>query len=280
MQLTISRDIDSLQQAVGGLAMDGKRIALVPTMGALHAGHQALIRQGLDLADAVVVTIFVNPKQFGPNEDFAKYPRMLEEDIKKAGEAGATIVYAPDVEDLYPKDFATSISAGPLSTIMEGKARPGHFDGVATVVTKLLLRTLPHVALFGEKDYQQLCIIQRVVNDLDIGVDIAGVETVREPDGLALSSRNAYLSPEHRKTAPLIHKTLQSAAAELRKGAAVKPTLDKAVSELTNAGFKVDYFELRHEYTLAEMTDTSAPSRLLVAATLGTTRLIDNLPLE
>ncbi len=280
MQLTISRDMESLQQALSGYAMDGKRIALVPTMGALHSGHQALIAQARELADIVVVSIFVNPKQFGPNEDFSKYPRMLEADVKKAGEAGASLVYAPDASDLYPEGFTTSISAGALGTILEGKFRPGHFDGVATVVAKLLLRVLPHIALFGEKDYQQLCVIQRMVNDLDISVEIAGVETVREPDGLALSSRNAYLTPEERKTAPQLHKALQITADAIRAGNPVKASLDKAIAALTASGFRVDYLELRSEYTLDEMTAYAPPARLLVAATLGATRLIDNIALE
>ncbi len=280
MQLTISRDMESLQEALAALAMDGKRIALVPTMGALHSGHQALIAQAAELADAVVVTIFVNPKQFGAGEDFPKYPRMLEDDLKKAHEAGATLVYAPDAPDLYPEDFTTSISPGPLSTILEGAHRPGHFEGVATVVTKLLIRTLPHIALFGEKDYQQLCVIQRVVTDLDLGVEIAGVETVREPDGLALSSRNAYLTPAERQTAPLIHETLNQTATAIKLGEPVAAALEKGKATLTNAGLRVDYLELRAEYTLDAMPTYAAPARLLVAAHLGTTRLIDNIALE
>lgn len=280
MQLTISRDMASLQQALSTLAMAGKTVALVPTMGALHEGHMALIRQAKDLADAVVATIFVNPKQFGPNEDFSKYPRTLESDLKKLDEAGASVVYTPDAADLYPENFATVVSPGPLGAILEGQFRPGFFDGVATIVTKLLLRTLPHVALFGEKDYQQLCVIQRIVNDLDIGVEIAGVETTREPDGLALSSRNVYLSPEERAAAPKLYQALQVTSDAIKGGTPVKPSLDKAIAALTHAGFKVDYLELRAEYTLAEMPEYKSPARLLVAATLGKTRLIDNLAVE
>jgi len=280
MQLTITRDMESLQDALGALAVEGKRVALVPTMGALHAGHQALIAQAKEVADAVVVTIFVNPKQFGENEDFSKYPRALEEDIKKAHEAGATVIYAPEASDLYPEGFQTSISAGSLGTILEGAFRPGHFDGVATVVTKLLLRTLPHIALFGEKDYQQLCVIQRVTADLDIGVEIAGVETVREPDGLAMSSRNAYLSATERATAPKLYQALQLCAQSIQSGAAIDPTLAEAIAALTKEGFKVDYLELRSEYTLEAQETYTSPARLLVAASLGTTRLIDNLSLE
>ncbi|NBO19924.1 MAG: pantoate--beta-alanine ligase, partial [Proteobacteria bacterium] len=202
MQLTICHDMESLQENLASLALEGQRIALVPTMGALHEGHLALVRQAQDLADAVVVSIFVNPKQFGPKEDFGKYPRTLEADVEKLNKEGVQLVYAPDVADLYPEGFSTSVSVGELGTILCGKFRPGHFDGVATVVAKLLLRMLPHVAVFGEKDFQQLCVINRMVSDLDIAVEIVGVETMREPDGLALSSRNAYLSAEERKTAP------------------------------------------------------------------------------
>jgi pantoate--beta-alanine ligase len=280
MQLTISRDMESLQEALSGIAMDGQRVALVPTMGALHTGHQALIRQARELADAVVVSIFVNPKQFGPNEDFSKYPRMLEEDIKKAGEAGATVIYAPDASDLYPEDYSTSISVGALGQILCGKFRPGHFDGVATVVAKLLLRVLPHVAVFGEKDFQQLCVIQRMANDLDIGVEIAGVETVREPDGLALSSRNAYLTADERSRAPLLYKILHSTAKKITTCLSVRTALDQGLAELAQAGFKPDYLELRDEYTLADMPNFNAPARLLTAAWLGNTRLIDNIAVE
>lgn len=277
MQITIAKDIATLQSALLPLARAGKRVALVPTMGALHEGHASLIRHAKTLADEVVVSIFVNPKQFGPNEDFAKYPRMLEADIKKAGEAGASIVYAPSVEDLYPEGFATSISAGPLASELCGKFRPGHFDGVATVVAKLLLRVMPHVAVFGEKDYQQLAIIRRAVYDLDIPVEIVGAPTVREADGLAMSSRNAYLSKEERATAAQIHATLVSAASALKSRAMPANVLAEGMSKLTMLGFKVDYLELRHTDTLAPMSSFKAPARLLVAAWLGKTRLIDNI---
>jgi pantoate--beta-alanine ligase len=280
MPVIIARDMETLQEALAELATSGKRVALVPTMGALHEGHQALIRQAADLADAVVVSIFVNPRQFGPAEDFAKYPRMLNSDVKKAHEAGASLVYAPEVEDLYPGSFSTTVSVGSLGTILCGKFRPGHFDGVATVVTKLLLRVLPHVAVFGVKDYQQLCVIQRVVNDLDIAVDIAGVETVREADGLALSSRNAYLSPEERAIAPKLYETLSAVGTAIAGGANVKAALEQSITGLTKAGFKVDYLELRNAETLEEMQSLQGPARLLAAAWLGKTRLIDNIEVE
>lgn len=280
MQSTLCRDQESLQESLAALALEGKRVALVPTMGALHAGHLALVEQAKDLADAVVVSIFVNPKQFGPNEDLSKYPRMLEADIKKLDEAGVAIIYAPTVEDLYPEGFSSSITVGPLSQILCGKFRPGHFDGVATVVAKLLLRMLPHVAVFGEKDFQQLCVIQRVVQDLDIAVDIVGVETLREADGLAMSSRNAYLSESERALAPLVYVALQACAKRLKAGEPAASVLAEAREQLTQKGFKLDYLELRHGETLAEMPEYAPPARLLIAAWLGTTRLIDNIEVE
>ena len=280
MQLTVTDDMDSYQDALGELVMDGKTVALVPTMGALHGGHMALIKQAKELADAVVVSIFVNPKQFGPHEDFAKYPRMLEQDLRAIDEAGATIAYTPGVEDLYPEGFTTGISAGQISTILEGASRPGHFDGVATVVTKLLLRTLPHVAIFGEKDYQQLCVIRRIARDLDLTVDIVGAPTVREADGLALSSRNAYLMPQQRAIAPKLHETLRLASHEIKAGKPVLAVLEQGVAVLDAAGFKVDYLELRENDTLDKIEQWQGDARLLVAATLGTTRLIDNIEMD
>lgn len=280
MQITVCPDLDSLQESLAGLAVEGKRLALVPTMGALHAGHIALVEQAKELADAVVVTIFVNPKQFGANEDFGKYPRMLEQDIKKLDEAGAAIVYTPSVEDLYPEGYSTSVSVGALGNILCGKSRPGHFDGVATIVAKLFLRVLPHVALFGMKDYQQVCVIQRMASDLDLAVDIAGIETIREPDGLAMSSRNAYLNAQERATAPSLYKALQSAAAHIKAGQPVANVLAQAKAELEKLGFKPDYIELRHAFTLEEMPVFQSPARLLAAAHLGTTRLIDNIAVE
>jgi len=277
MQFTVTHDMDTLQRALVEPARAGQRLALVPTMGALHEGHMALIRHAATLADAVAVSIFVNPKQFGPNEDLDKYPRMLEADIEKARAVGASLVYAPPVGDLYPDDFSTTVSAGPLSAILEGKFRPGHFDGVATVVAKLLLRMLPCVAVFGEKDYQQLCVIRRIVDDLDIPVDIVGMPTVREPDGLAMSSRNAYLTPQERTIAPKLHEMLTLAAQEIGTGAVAAPVLAQAIARLEGLGYKVEYLELRETETLAPMESLNVPARLLVAAWLGKTRLIDNI---
>ncbi len=262
----LAYDLESLQQALLELARVGKRVALVPTMGALHAGHAALIKQGSELADAVVVSIFVNPTQFGAGEDFDRYPRTLEADVEVAKAAGASVIYAPSVEDMYPDGFATSISAGEMGNILCGKFRAGHFDGVATVVTKLLLRVMPHIAIFGQKDYQQLAIIRRVVEDLDIPSEIIGAEIVREADGLALSSRNRYLSASERAIAPLLYKTLRETAAEMAAIGA-EASIAKGIKALTEAGFKVDYLEVFDDH-------------LLVAAWLGNTRLIDNVELD
>lgn len=273
--------MESLQQALAELARSGARMALVPTMGALHEGHASLIRAAREQADAVVVSIFVNPKQFGPNEDFAKYPRTLGEDVALAEEAGAAIVYAPSVDDLYPEGFATHVSVVGISEILCGAMRPGHFDGVATVVTKLLLRCLPHQAFFGEKDFQQLAVIRRFVDDLDIPVEIVGVPTLREADGLALSSRNRYLSEAERAIAPAIYKTLNAVADTIQKQTTtVANALSWGIDELKAAGFTVDYLELRDADSLAPVEVLHAPARLLVAARLGTTRLIDNIAVE
>jgi len=262
-QLTIANDVESLQQALLALAQEGKTVAFVPTMGALHSGHASLIAQGREVADAVVVSIFVNPTQFGEGEDFDKYPRTLTADVQAARAAGASIVYAPSVDDMYPQGFSTTVSAGEMGKILCGKFRAGHFDGVATVVTKLLLRVMPHFAIFGLKDYQQFCVINRVVADLDIPVEIVGAEIVREADGLALSSRNRYLSEDERKIAPMLYKTITNVVENLPQTGA-EEAINQGISALTQAGFKVDYLEIFEE-------------RLLVAAWLGSTRLIDNV---
>lgn len=265
--MILAHDLDNLQQSLLELAQAGKRVALVPTMGALHAGHASLITLALEHADAVVVSIFVNPTQFGKNEDFSVYPRTLEADMKIAQEAGASIIYAPSAEDMYPEGFNTSVSAGRIGTLLCGKFRTGHFDGVATVVTKLLLRVMPHVAVFGMKDYQQLCVIKQVVNDLDIPIEeIIPAPIVREADGLALSSRNHYLSEDERKIATLLYQTLKNTANQL-KTSSVTDALAKGVADLTSNGYKVDYLEIFEDH-------------LLVAAWLGKTRLIDNIKID
>lgn len=280
MQLTVTHDMENLQATLSEFARLGMRVALVPTMGALHEGHAALIRHATTLADVVVVSVFVNPKQFGANEDFAKYPKMLSADIKVIDEAGGVLVYAPPADDLYPEGYATTVSVAGLTDRLCGLSRPGHFDGVATVVTKLLLRVLPHVAVFGEKDYQQLCVIRRLVEDLDIGVQIEGLATVREPSGLALSSRNAYLSEAERKVAPMLFATLHSTAERMRGGMTPAEALTEGKQELAAAGFVVEYLELCDAASLAPLADYQSGARLLVAAKLGTTRLVDNIEMD
>lgn len=277
--MILAQDIETLQQSLLDITQDGRTIALVPTMGALHKGHISLITQAKTLADTVVASIFVNPTQFGKNEDFSIYPRSLEEDMQLAEKAGADIIYAPGVEDMYPEGFATRISAGEISTVLCGKFRPGHFDGVATVVTKLLLRIMPHIAVFGMKDYQQFCVIQRVVEDLDIPTEIVAAPTIREEDGLALSSRNRYLSENERKTAPLLYQTLTQLARQLKSQEF--PALQaKAIDYLNSQSFKVEYLELCDGSTLAPLSTAEEDARLLVAAWLGKTRLIDNIAVE
>jgi pantoate--beta-alanine ligase len=276
MQLNLVKNIEGLQQALAGLKTQGS-VGFVPTMGALHAGHASLIKRASERSKNVVVSVFVNPIQFGPNEDFAKYPKMLEKDMETAKAAGASLIYAPSAGDIYPEGFSTSISAGDMSKILDGAFRPGHFDGVATVVAKLLLRVLPQVVVFGEKDYQQLCVIRRVVRDLDLPVEIIAAPTMRETGGLAMSSRNAYLTPEERKTAPEIYITLRETAKRIKAGVPHRHATAEGVDKLSSMGFKVDYLELRDAATLDLIESLERPARLLVAAWLGSTRLIDNI---
>src|SRR6266566_4074640 len=215
--MAVVRTVAGLREAVGGWRAKGERIGLVPTMGALHQGHLALIATARGQCARVVASLFVNPKQFGPREDFAAYPRDEAADLAKFREGGVDLVFAPPVEEMYPPGFASNIRIAGISESLEGAHRLGHFDGVATVVAKLLLQCLPDAAFFGEKDYQQLMVVRRLVRDLDIPVRIEGVPTVREPDGLALSSRNVYLSPEERRVAPQLHHVLNETAAVLRE---------------------------------------------------------------
>lgn len=277
--MKIINDYETLGQELSELAQAGKKVALVPTMGALHSGHGSLITEALENADVVVVSIFVNPTQFAPTEDLDKYPRTLDEDAKLAKTLGASIIYAPSVEDMYPEGFSTTISAGKLSTILCGKFRPGHFDGVATVVIKLLLRIMPQVAVFGMKDYQQLCVIERVVEDLDLPIEIIPSPTIREEDGLALSSRNRYLSESERKTAPQLYTIMNQVLKEM-KYSSVADSLEKGIASLTEHGFKVEYLEYRDEFTLEPLSELNEDGRLFAAAWLGKTRLIDNIATE
>ena len=275
--MQIFRDIPALRSAVAALKSDGL-VALVPTMGALHDGHIALVEEARRHADHVVVSIFVNPRQFGPNEDLDAYPRREAKDAQMLQAAGVAILWAPTVEVMYPDGHATNISLSGVTEGLDGAARPGHFDGVATVVTKLFNQVQPNVALFGEKDYQQLAVIRRMVRDLDMPVEIVGVPTQRAEDGLALSSRNAYLSEDERHNALALPRALGEAARQMEKGAAVDAAIARAIAMLAAHGFDpVDYVSLCDAQTLEPITVLDRPARLLGAARLGRTRLIDNI---
>jgi len=275
----IVRTIADLRAAVQGWRRSGLSCALVPTMGALHEGHLALIRLGARFCDRVVVSIFVNPLQFGPHEDVNRYPRRMTADVAAAMQAGAHLVFAPTVAGMFPSGHATMVHVAGLSEGLCGPHRPGHFDGVATVVTKLLLQTLPDAAFFGEKDYQQLLVIRRLVRDLDIPVRIEGMPTVRDPDGLAMSSRNTYLSEQQRRIAPVLAATLGDMARRLTAdGGAVAAAVADGQARLRAAGFTaIDYVEVCDAETLAPLGRVAGPARILAAAWLGDTRLIDNV---
>jgi pantoate--beta-alanine ligase len=247
-------------------------------MGALHRGHLSLVALAKEKASRVVVSIFVNPLQFGPREDFHVYPRDEAGDLAKLAAAGADLVFIPEVAEMYPPGFSTRVTVGDLTEDLCGAARPNQFDGVATVVAKLLAQSAPHIAIFGEKDYQQLLVIKRMVRDLDIPVEIAGAPIVREPDGLALSSRNAYLSPAERKLAPLLHQTIAEVAADLAKGRGADDAAEAGRFKLEAAGFRVNYVAVRDPDTLKPLHGPVKRARVLAAAFLGKTRLIDNVP--
>jgi pantoate--beta-alanine ligase len=276
--ITTSRTVADLRAHVAPWRKAGKSIALVPTMGALHAGHLSLVTLAKSKADRVVVSIFVNPIQFGPREDFNTYPRDEAGDIEKLRAAGADLVFAPNTAEMYPAGFSTKVSIGDLTEDLCGANRPNHFDGVATVVTKLLLQCAPDMAIFGEKDYQQLLVIKYLVRDLNVPVEVLGGDIVREKDGLALSSRNAYLSPAERKTAPLLHQTISEVAAALARGEGADAACVAGRFKLEAAGFRVDYIAVRDPDTLKPLSGPVKHARVLAAAYLGKTRLIDNVP--
>jgi len=276
---TIVRTVPALRRAVDGLRARKATIALVPTMGALHDGHVSLVRLAKRRARKVIVSIFVNPTQFAPTEDFSSYPRTWTADVEKLAAENVDLIWNPDVKTMYPEGFATRITPeGPATVGLEDRFRPHFFGGVATVVGKLFTQCRPDFAIFGEKDFQQLRVVTRMAGDLDLGVKVIGSKTVRERDGLAMSSRNVYLSPEQRSVASVLYRTMKQSAARLRAGDEIKATVAGAAGMITEAGFALDYFEVRHAETLAPIASVKdGPMRILVAARLGTTRLIDNI---
>ncbi|MGE3987320.1 pantoate--beta-alanine ligase [Pseudorhodoplanes sp.] len=278
----IVRTLAPLRKAIAKLREKHERIALVPTMGALHDGHFSLVRQARKAAGAVVVSIFVNPAQFAPTEDFASYPRDLHRDVTALSKLGVDLIWAPNDAVMYPEGFSTAISpGGPAKAGLEDAFRPHFFGGVTTVVAKLFLQVAPDAAMFGQKDYQQLKVVTRMARDLDIPVTVTGCPTLREKDGLALSSRNVYLSPAERRTAPILYRVLKNSAARIKAGEDVATVMADGRAAVEDAGFSVDYLEARHADTLAPVKAAGdGPIRLLVAARLGKTRLIDNLGIQ
>lgn len=275
----IVRTQSSLRKAVTALRKKRKSIALVPTMGALHDGHFSLVQQARKRADAVAVSIFVNPKQFAPTEDFGSYPRNFERDVAALTKLGVDLVWAPTEGAMYPEGFSTAITpGGPATAGLEDRFRPHFFGGVATVVAKLFLQVAPDFAMFGQKDYQQLKVVTRMAKDLDLPLKVVGCPTMREKDGLALSSRNVYLSAEERQTAPVLYRVLKVSAARIKAGEPADAVLADGRATIESAGFSLDYLEARHAETLDKIASVAeGPIRLLVAARLGRTRLIDNL---
>ena len=274
----VVRSIPALRDTVARWRRNGESVGLVPTMGALHAGHIELVRQSRAQCDRTVVSIFVNPTQFNPDEDLDRYPRQEEKDLKALSDVRADLAFIPVVEEIYPEGFATAVHVGRVTTGMEGTVRVGHFDGVATVVCKLFMQATPDKAFFGEKDYQQLTTIRHMARDLDMPVTVVPVPTVREADGLALSSRNAYLSPEQRRIAASLNRILRETARSIAKGRALDAATAAARQALLDAGFDaVDYVECRAEADLAVLETLDRPARVLATARLGPTRLLDNV---
>lgn len=276
--MDVIRTITELRGCVSSWRNKNKSVGLVPTMGGLHNGHLSLVKHSKLHTDRTITSLFVNPSQFAPHEDFATYPRKECADRKMLEAAGNDLLFAPYVSEIYPDGHLTQIDVHGLSQILEGEFRPDFFSGVATVVAKLLLQTLPDIAVFGKKDYQQLCVIQTMVRDLDIPVEIIGAKTIREADGLAMSSRNHYLTVKERKIAPLLYKVISQVAKNVRNGDQPINQRSWAEAELTKAGFgAVDYVAVRDAQTLDPVSDASRPTRVLAAAYLGRTRLIDNV---
>jgi pantoate--beta-alanine ligase len=275
----IVRTVPALRRAVEDLRAKKATTALVPTMGALHDGHVSLVRLANRRAKRVIVSIFVNPTQFAPTEDFGSYPRTWKADVAKLAAEGVDLIWNPDVKTMYPDGFATRIvPEGPAAAGLEDRFRPHFFGGVATVVGKLFTQCRPDFAIFGEKDFQQLRVVTRMAGDLDLGVKVIGSRTVRERDGLAMSSRNVYLSPEERQVAPMLYKAMKESAKRLRGGDDVEAAMAGGAELITSAGFTLDYFEARHAETLEPIASVKdGPVRILVAAKLGKTRLIDNV---
>jgi pantoate--beta-alanine ligase len=275
----IARTLPSLRRALDALRVKKATIALVPTMGALHDGHVSLVRQAQRRATRVIVSVFVNPAQFAPHEDFDSYPRTWKADLARLAAEKVDLIWNPDVKTMYPDGFATRIlTEGPATAGLEDRFRPEFFGGVTTVVAKLFAQCRPDVAVFGEKDFQQLKVVTRMARDLDLGVKVIGAQTVRERDGLALSSRNVYLSPEQRQAAPALYRAMKETAKRLGAGDDIGAATAGGVRVMTDAGFTLDYFETRHAETLAPIASMKhGPMRILVAAMLGSTRLIDNL---
>lgn len=275
----ILRTVSSLRRALEPWRRARQAIALVPTMGALHEGHLKLVREARKRARRVVVSIFVNPTQFAPTEDFGSYPRTFEADVKALAALKVDVVWAPTAAEMYPEGFATRIAPeGAALAGLEDRFRPHFFGGVATVVTKLFTQVRPDFAMFGQKDYQQLRVVTQMASDLDLGVKVIGIPTVREKDGLALSSRNVYLSPAERVAATVLSRVLKASAARIKRGEPIEMVMEEGGNEISHAGFKLDYLEARHALTLKPVSSVKdGPIRLLVAAKIGKTRLIDNL---
>lgn len=275
------RTISALRARVDAWKQEHQKVVLVPTMGALHAGHLSLIKLARMQGDRVIASIFVNPSQFAPHEDFDAYPRRAEDDLRALADAGCDLAYLPEASTMYPPGYQTRITVDTLAADLCGVSRPHFFGGVATVVCKLLNQARPDYAIFGEKDFQQLLIIRRMVADLDMGVSILGAPIVRDTDGLALSSRNAYLTPDERRIAPALHRAILAAARAIEAGAAIDDAIGTARASLTDAGFdRIDYLDVRDSQTLESVVTpvSGQPLRILAAAVLGQTRLIDNVP--